>query len=463
MIRLHSLSNVYVVGYATIRRTPTKNKEDKESIAKSMPSNVDLIGQSKTIKLSQSPEEEVFNDTLLTGGSLHRSPRSPSEDYKDMLISGAAEQTEFSVGAKCGEKFMTKEVVNLPSRRSQRGASLLASDVKGDGGLGPKELLSGGAAECLKGDQTTTHKRSLSPEIKEAIALADPSSCWADYFPESISFISSASSNHNSCSNGSGPTCTVVQTTTTHSSPVQKYSILTQTGNSNYASSISTSNNVHSNTSTTTNSEQLPKSVVASSIGNLMNETPNSGGGNLPSSSFSCPSTAPSSNQTQNKSPATSTTSGDKRNNSNNHLCPITPPPLTPSHKKSAPDSLTDEEMSPYQQTQHFNSPVLGASERTLFFNSDHFDAPSSSGVKTSPTPVSVNSNSSSALLPATDATSGICTSNQPQSCSGFAAGDSSACSLSTNSSASKQAGAVPQGSDLSKGPLAAYRLRSRK
>ena len=435
-----------------------------------MPSNVDLIGQSKTIKLSQSPEKEVCNDTLLTGGSLHRSPKSPSEDYKHMLISGgAADQTEFSVGAKCGEKFMTQEVVNLPSRRSQRGASLLASDAKGDGGLGPEEL-SGGATECLKGDQTTTHKRSLSPEIKEAIALADPSSCWADYFPESISFISSASSNHNSCSNGSGPTCTVVQTTTTHSSPVQKYSILTQTGNSNYASNISTSNNVHSNTSTTTNSEQLPKSVVASSIGNLMNETPNSGSGNLPSSSFSCPSTAPSSNQTQNKSPATSTTSGDNRNNSNNHLCPITPPPLTPSHKKSAPDSLTDEEMSPYQQTQHFNSPVLGASERSLFFNSDHFDAPSSSGMKTaSPTAVSVNSNSSSALLPATDesehnaATSGICTSTRPQSSSGFAAGDSSACSLSTNSSASKQAGALPQGSDLSKGPLAAYRLRSRK
>ena len=229
-----STNNCYP-GYATIRRTPTKNKEETDSIAKSMPTNVDLIGQPKTIKISQSPEKEAFNDSLLTGGSLPRSPRSPAS-YK------ASPRLEVETDAKSAkQKFLAQEV-NLPRRLQKEANNYLDTN-----GLGLNDVT--GTGQFSK-DQT--HKRSLSPEIKEAIASADPSSCWADYFPESISLISS--SNQNS----TRTTTTVVQTTTTHSSPVQKFSIITPNNSSN-----STNNNPKSTVPSPMNDSLSPQSKLA--------------------------------------------------------------------------------------------------------------------------------------------------------------------------------------------------------
>lgn len=317
-----STNNCYP-GYATIRITPTKNKEETDSIAKSMPTNVDLIGQPKTIKISQSPEKEAFNDSLLTGGSLPRSPRSPASYKASPKLENDAKSAK--------QKFLAQEV-SLPRRLQKEGVNFL--DTNGFG------VNDGKGAGQFSKDQT--HKRSLSPEIKEAIASADPSSCWADYFPESISLISS--SNQNS----TRTTTTVVQTTTTHSSLVQKYSILTPNNSSN---------------STNENSRYT--------VPSLMNDNPPSPQSN------SCPS--------QNHLSPTTASNSDNQKGSTNVNNPITPPPMT--HKKSVTDSLTDEEVSPYQQTQHFNSPVLGASERTLFFNSDtdHFDASVAKGLQFTP------------------------------------------------------------------------------
>ena len=70
-------------------------------------------------------------------------------------------------------------------------------------------------------------------------------------------------------------------------------------------------------------------------------------------------------------------------------------PEVSPMCNRLLNDSLTDEEVSPSQQTQHFNSPVLGATQRNLFFPS-HPSIKHPSSIPDNPNPSSFSSDQSS-------------------------------------------------------------------
>ena len=139
----------------------------------------------------------------------------------------------------------------------------------------------------------------MSPEIKEAIATADPSSCWADYFPENLSLNSSFATQKPETEEQSETEPPLIKEI--------------QVSSPKKANDESSESHVLLNVSSDANSSYVTTSPES------LNET----------------------------GPSTS-----------------------PMHK-NLNESFTDDENSPAQKTQHFNSPVLGQTPRNLFFSSE--------------------------------------------------------------------------------------------
>ncbi|XP_063715966.1 uncharacterized protein LOC134843682 isoform X2 [Symsagittifera roscoffensis] len=256
-------------GYATIRRlgnTSAKKSNDNLSkisssgSTKSMPTDVHLIGA----------KSENSLDNEQTHSAVKKQDKKPRFHYdKDILVQ---------------ESSRNRPRSRASATSSNRNSAIETTDQK---------------EFSETSNSPDKESRSLSPEIKEAIATADPSSCWADYFPENLSLNSSFAT----------------QKPETEEQSETEPPLITefQVSSPKKANDESSDSHVLLNVSSDANYSYVTTSPES------LNET----------------------------GPSTS-----------------------PMHK-NLNESFTDDENSPAQQTQHFNSPVLGQTPRNLFFSSE--------------------------------------------------------------------------------------------
>ena len=276
-------------GYATIRRSAKDNeKKSTENlssrttvITKSMPTDVHLIGANSDLSLSRSTEEK---------------PIVTFDDKKPPIVVAKKKIEPLFPDPPLLKSDSNKGPVKAKSSTSRSFGAVNGTNQFDNQDLTKQVLLTDNTSSGLPEKES----RSLSPEIKEAIASADPSSCWADYFPENLS-LNSSFANQKPSEKGS-------QQSLQHE---KEFPVTTTPGKND--------------------PQELPPNDIGASFSGSTEVTVNI------------------------SSPESMNTTD------------LSTPPL----HKNLNDSLTDDEISPMQQTQHFNSPVLGQTQRNLFFNQE--------------------------------------------------------------------------------------------